>query len=541
MLNETPRRIPTIGFVSLGCAKALVDSERVITELRSEGYSIVDNYRDSDLVIVNTCGFINEAIEESLGAIAEATRENGRVIVMGCLGGKKDADGTNFVMKRNPAVLGVLGPEEEKDVVKLVHQHLPAPHAPYLDLVPGGGVRLTPQHYAYLKISEGCNNHCTFCIIPQLRGKLHSRSMDSIMREAWSLKEDGVKEIMVIAEDTSAYGSDLGYKLAFAGGRPVHTRLEDLCVELGRLGLWIRLHYVYPYPMVDRIIPLMAEGKILPYLDIPLQHADPDVLHRMARPAHAEKTLERIRKWREICPDLTIRSSFVVGFPGETEEEFQHLLDFIREAELDRVGCFTYSPVDGAKANDFPDAVPDDVKEDRRRRFMEVQAEVSAAKLKRRIGTVETVLIDEPEDEDGVAVGRTAHEAPEVDGVVYVTVTRPVKPGEFVRAKIVRTEEHDLVALQVEEYPAGFSHRRREKPLQIDSLKRFCFMRSGARKVRTSRAEAPGSVSGAAPGFPQSVPRHRPSRFAARGSSQSGIRARGLRLPESGYESRPPL
>ena len=285
MLNETPRRIPTIGFVSLGCAKALVDSERVITELRSEGYSIVDNYRDSDLVIVNTCGFINEAIEESLGAIAEATRENGRVIVMGCLGGKKDADGTNFVMKRNPAVLGVLGPEEEKDVVKLVHQHLPAPHAPYLDLVPGGGVRLTPQHYAYLKISEGCNNHCTFCIIPQLRGKLHSRSMDSIMREAWSLKEDGVKEIMVIAEDTSAYGSDLGYKLAFAGGRPVHTRLEDLCVELGRLGLWIRLHYVYPYPMVDRIIPLMAEGKILPYLDIPLQHADPDVLRRMARPA----------------------------------------------------------------------------------------------------------------------------------------------------------------------------------------------------------------------------------------------------------------
>lgn len=271
------------------------------------------------------------------------------------------------------------------------------------------------------------------------------------MREAWSLKEDGVKEIMVIAEDTSAYGSDLGYKLAFAGGRPVHTRLEDLCVELGRLGLWIRLHYVYPYPMVDRIIPLMAEGKILPYLDIPLQHADPDVLRRMARPAHAEKTLERIRKWREICPDLTIRSSFVVGFPGETEEEFQHLLDFIREAELDRVGCFTYSPVDGAKANDFPDAVPDDVKEDRRRRFMEVQAEVSAAKLKRRIGNVETVLIDEPEDEDGVAVGRTAHEAPEVDGVVYVTVTRPVKPGEFVRAKIVRTEEHDLVALQVEE------------------------------------------------------------------------------------------
>ena len=451
MLNETPRRIPTIGFVSLGCAKALVDSERVITELRSEGYSIVDNYRDSDLVIVNTCGFINEAIEESLGAIAEATRENGRVIVMGCLGGKKDADGTNFVMKRNPAVLGVLGPEEEKDVVKLVHQHLPAPHAPYLDLVPGGGVRLTPQHYAYLKISEGCNNHCTFCIIPQLRGKLHSRSMDSIMREAWSLKEDGVKEIMVIAEDTSAYGSDLGYKLAFAGGRPVHTRLEDLCVELGRLGLWIRLHYVYPYPMVDRIIPLMAEGKILPYLDIPLQHADPDVLRRMARPAHAEKTLERIRKWREICPDLTIRSSFVVGFPGETEEEFQHLLDFIREAELDRVGCFTYSPVDGAKANDFPDAVPDDVKEDRRRRFMEVQAEVSAAKLKRRIGNVETVLIDEPEDEDGVAVGRTAHEAPEVDGAVYVTVTRPVKPGEFVRAKIVRTEEHDLVALQVED------------------------------------------------------------------------------------------
>ena len=405
MLNETPRRIPTIGFVSLGCAKALVDSERVITELRSEGYSIVDNYRDSDLVIVNTCGFINEAIEESLGAIAEATRENGRVIVMGCLGGKKDADGTNFVMKRNPAVLGVLGPEEEKDVVKLVHQHLPAPHAPYLDLVPGGGVRLTPQHYAYLKISEGCNNHCTFCIIPQLRGKLHSRSMDSIMREAWSLKEDGVKEIMVIAEDTSAYGSDLGYKLAFAGGRPVHTRLEDLCVELGRLGLWIRLHYVYPYPMVDRIIPLMAEGKILPYLDIPLQHADPDVLRRMARPAHAEKTLERIRKWREICPDLTIRSSFVVGFPGETEEEFQQTLAFIRRCAFSAMHIFPYSRRPGTPADSMTGQILNSVKEERAHRAQQAALEMEAAYLDRWVGRTVPVLFEK--ERDGLWRGHT--------------------------------------------------------------------------------------------------------------------------------------
>ncbi|MCG5030860.1 30S ribosomal protein S12 methylthiotransferase RimO [Mesosutterella sp. OilRF-GAM-744-9] len=442
--------IPTIGFVSLGCAKALVDTERVITELRAEGYRIAGDYKDSDLVIINTCGFINEAIAESLDAVAEALRENGRVIVMGCLGGKKNADGSNYVKELHPAVLGVVGPEKEKEVLELVHRHLPAPHPAFGELRPGAGVRLTPHHYAYLKISEGCNNHCTFCIIPQLRGRLVSRPMNSIMMEAEALKEDGVKEIMVIAEDTPAYGSDLGYRLSFAGGRPVHTRIEDLCRELGRLGLWIRLHYVYPYPAVDRIIPLMAEGKILPYLDMPLQHSDPEVLRAMARPAHADRTLERIEAWRKLCPDLTLRSTFIVGFPGETERQFENLLEFLREAQLDRVGCFAYSPVEGAKANSLPGAVPEEVKEERRKRLMELQAEISAAKLARRVGGVEKVLIDEPENEDGVAVGRTVHEAPEVDGVVYVTTKKPVNPGDFVEAKIVRTEEHDLVALRVD-------------------------------------------------------------------------------------------
>lgn len=446
MPSTTAFHTPTVGFVSLGCAKALVDTERVITDLRSEGYQIVGDYKNADLVIINTCGFINEAIAESLEAIAEALRENGRVIVMGCLGGKKNDDGSSYVGSLHPSVLGVVGPDEDKAVMELVHRHLPAPHAPFSDLIPGAGVRLTPRHYAYLKISEGCNNHCTFCIIPQMRGKLASRSMNSIMNEAHALKEEGVKEIMVISEDTSAYGSDLRYKLSFAGGRPVHTRLEDLCQELGRLGLWIRLHYVYPYPSVDRIIPLMAEGKILPYLDIPLQHADPRILKAMARPAHAEKTLERIRAWREICPDLTIRSTFIVGFPGETEAEFENLLEFMREAQLDRVGCFAYSPVEGAKANELPGAVPEEVKEERRRRFMELQAEISRKKLEARVGRVERVLIDEPEDEDGVAVGRTVHEAPEVDGVVYVTTKTPVNPGDFVEARIVRAEDHDLVA-----------------------------------------------------------------------------------------------
>ncbi|MCI5850507.1 MAG: 30S ribosomal protein S12 methylthiotransferase RimO [Sutterellaceae bacterium] len=450
MTTPGNRRAPTIGFVSLGCAKALVDTERVVTDLRSEGYEIAGDYRNSDLVIVNTCGFINEAVEESLDAIAEALRENGKVIVMGCLGGRKDADGSNFVAKRNPAVLGVFGPEETSGVLGLVHRHLPAPHSPYTDLIPGGGIRLTPHHYAYLKISEGCNNHCTFCVIPKLRGKLHSRSMDSIVREAQSLVEDGVKEIVVIAEDTPAYGSDLGYKLAFAGGRPVHTKLEDLCVELGRLGVWVRLHYMYPYPMVDRIIPLMADGKILPYLDMPLQHSDPAILRAMARPAHAEKQLERIRRWREAVPDLAIRSTFIVGFPGETDEQFEGLLDFLREAKLDRVGCFAYSTIEGAAANAFPNQVPEEVKEERRARLMALQAEISAERLARRVGRVERVLIDEPEDEDGVAVGRTASEAPEVDGVVYVTTKRPVIPGDFVDARIVRTEEHDLVALRVD-------------------------------------------------------------------------------------------
>ena len=448
-MEKTMDRIPSVGFISLGCPKATADTERVMTQLRSEGYRIAGDYRSSDLVIVNTCGFINDAVAESLEAVAEALKENGRVIVMGCLGGRKNPDGSSYVAGLHPAVLGVRGANDENGVVSLVHRHLPAPHSPWTDLVPRSGIRLTPRHYAYLKVSEGCNNHCTFCIIPQLRGKLHSRPVDAVLREARSLAEDGVKEIMVISEDTSAYGSDLRYKLAFADGRPVRTRLEDLCAELGRLGIWIRLHYVYPYPSVDRIIPLMAEGKILPYLDIPLQHADPRVLKAMARPAHAEKTLERIRAWRGICPDLAIRSTFITGFPGETEEEFGHLLEFIREAELDRVGCFAYSPVDGAAANALAGALPDEVREERRRRLMEAQAEVSAAKLARRVGRVETVLIDEPEDEDGVAVGRSKYEAPDVDGVVYVTVSRAVKPGDFVQARIVRAEEHDLVAKQV--------------------------------------------------------------------------------------------
>ena len=447
MLNETPRRIPTIGFVSLGCAKALVDSERVITELRSEGYSIVDNYRDSDLVIVNTCGFINEAIEESLGAIAEATRENGRVIVMGCLGGKKDADGTNFVMKRNPAVLGVLGPEEEKDVVKLVHQHLPAPHAPYLDLVPGGGVRLTPQHYAYLKISEGCNNHCTFCIIPDLRGPLVSRPIGDVMREAENLVDSGVRELLVISQDTAAYGLDVHYKTGFVGTRPVKTRFLELAEELSRLDCWVRFHYVYPYPSVDAVLPLMAEGKILPYLDVPFQHAHPRILKAMKRPASAERNLDRIRAWRAVCPDVAIRSTFIVGFPGETEEEFEYLLDFLREARLDRVGCFSYSPVQGAKANALPDPVPEDVKEERRRRFMQVQSEISADNLKRRVGHVETVLIDSGNNGKGRAVGRSRYEAPDIDGLIYIDSDKPLYPGDLVRVRLTGSTEHDLTGV----------------------------------------------------------------------------------------------
>ncbi len=443
------KKIPVVGFVSLGCPKALVDTERIVTELRARGYRIGQTYEEADLVIVNTCGFVNEAVAESLQAIAEALDENGRVIVCGCLGGKKNPDGSNFIAEKMPKVLGVTGPDQVEEVVRLVESHLPRPHEPWGDLVPAAGVRLTPRHYAYLKISEGCNHHCTFCIIPQLRGTLVSRPIGDIVREAENLKAAGVKELLVISQDTAAYGVDARYKLDFAGGRPVRTRLLDLCRELGRLGLWTRLHYVYPYPSVDEVVPLMAEGLILPYLDVPFQHAHPRILKAMKRPASAEKNLERIAAWRRACPDITIRSTFIAGFPGETEEEFVYLLDFLREAQLDRVGCFAYSPVDGAAANALPGQLPDEVREDRRRRFMELQAEISLEKLKRKVGTVQDVLIDETPDEDGVAVGRTKADAPDIDGVCYVTTDRPLKPGDFVKVRITANEEHDLIGREV--------------------------------------------------------------------------------------------
>ena len=445
----TSRHIPVVGFVSLGCPKALVDTERIVTELRARGYRIGSTYKDADVVIVNTCGFVNEAVEESLGAIAEALKENGRVIVCGCLGGRTEADGSNFIMVRHPKVIGVTGPDSVDEVLAMVEGVLPRPHDPWDDLVPAAGVRLTPKHYAYLKISEGGNHPCTFCVIPHLRGSLNSSSMDSIIREAMNLKAAGVKELLVISQDTAAYGVDKRYKLDFACGRPVHTKLIDLCRELGRLDLWTRLHYVYPYPHVDDIVPLMAEGLILPYLDVPFQHAHPRILKLMKRPACGEKNLERIAAWRRACPDITIRSTFIVGFPGETEAEFEYLLDFLREAELDRVGCFAYSPVDGAAANDLPGALPDEVREERRRRFMEVQAEISLRKLARRIGRIEDVIIDEEPDEDGVAVGRTKSDAPDIDGVCYVTTDRKLVPGDIVPVRITANEEHDLVGREV--------------------------------------------------------------------------------------------
>ena len=441
------KKIPVVGFVSLGCPKALVDTERIVTELRARGYRIGQTYKDADLVIVNTCGFVNEAIEESIEAITEALKENGRVIVCGCLGGRVEADGSNYIAKRLPKVLGVTGPDSVDKVMAMVEAHLPRPHDPWDDLVPAAGCRLTPKHYAYLKISEGCNHHCTFCIIPKLRGTLSSRPIGDILREAENLKKAGVKELLVISQDTAAYGLDRNYRLDFAGGRPVKTRLLELCSELGQLGLWTRLHYVYPYPSVDAVVPLMAEGLILPYLDVPFQHAHPRVLKAMKRPASAEKNLERIAAWRAACPDITIRSTFIAGFPGETEEEFEYLLDFLREARLDRVGCFAYSPVEGAAANEIPGLLPDEEREERRRRFMEVQAEISREKLAEKIGRVEEVIIDEPEDEDGVAIGRTKADAPDIDGVCYVTTPRHLKPGDIVKVRITANEEHDLIGI----------------------------------------------------------------------------------------------
>ena len=447
----TPTRIPVVGFVSLGCPKALVDTERIVTELRARGYRIGSTYRDADLVIVNTCGFIDEAVAESLQAISEALRENGRVIVCGCLGGRFEDDGSNYVMNRLPKVLGVAGPDSTDEVLAMVEAHLPAPHDPWDSLVPAAGVRLTPKHYAYLKVSEGCNHHCSFCIIPNLRGQLVSRSIASVVTEAENLKAAGVKELLVISQDTAAYGVDSRYSIQFVNGRPVKTRFIDLCRELGRLGLWTRLHYVYPYPHVDEVVELMAEGSILPYLDVPFQHAHPRVLKAMKRPASAEKNLERIAAWRSVCPDITIRSTFIAGFPGETEAEFEYLLDFLREARLDRVGCFAYSPVEGAQANELPGALPDEVREERRARFMAVQAEISAEKLAAKVGTVQSVIVDEMDDENGLAVARTKADAPDIDGKCYVETLQHYEPGDIIDVRVTGSEEYDLVAEPVDE------------------------------------------------------------------------------------------
>jgi ribosomal protein S12 methylthiotransferase len=438
--------VPKVGFVSLGCPKALVDSEQILTQLKAEGYETAPTYDGADLVIVNTCGFIDAAVQESLDAIGEALNANGKVIVTGCLGAKKDADGADIVSRVHPKVLAVTGPHAMQEVMQHVHQYLPKPHDPFTDLVPPAGIKLTPKHYAYLKISEGCNHRCSFCIIPSMRGDLVSRDIGEVVREAENLVKAGVKELLIISQDTSAYGVDLKYKTGFVNGRPVKTRMTELVKELAELGVWVRLHYVYPYPHVDEIIPLMAEGKVLPYLDVPFQHAHPEVLKRMKRPASGEKNIERIRAWRELCPDITLRSTFIAGFPGETEQQFEYLLDFLREAELDRVGCFAYSPVAGATANELDGALPDEVREERRQRFMQVQEAISAKRLQRKVGKTLKVLIDEVNQDGGV--GRSMADAPEIDGVVYVAP--PEKPwkrykvGDVISVKISGADKHDL-------------------------------------------------------------------------------------------------
>ncbi len=442
MSRNTPRSrsatVPTVGFVSLGCPKALVDSERILTQLRAEGYAVSPSYEGADLVVVNTCGFIDSAVEESLEAIGEALDANGRVIVTGCLGAKGD-----IVRQTHPKVLAVTGPHALDEVMAAVHTQLPKPHDPWTDLVPAAGLKLTPRHYAYLKISEGCNHRCTFCIIPSLRGDLVSRPVDEVLREAENLVKGGVKELLVISQDTSAYGVDVKYRTGFWNGRLVKTRMTELVTALGELGAWVRLHYVYPYPHVDEVIPLMAAGKILPYLDIPFQHASSRILKLMKRPAAAEDTLARIRRWREMAPDLTIRSTFVVGFPGETEAEFQELLDFLDAAQLDRVGAFAYSPVEGAAANALPGAVPEEAKEERLARFMEHQARISAARLSEKIGRTVTVMIDEL-NEEGAATGRTMGDAPDIDGVVTVQGGGTLRPGDRIPVTITHSDEHDL-------------------------------------------------------------------------------------------------
>ena len=447
---------PKVGFVSLGCPKALVDSEDILTKLKVEGYEIAPSYEGADLVVVNTCGFIDSAVQESLDAIGEALHENGKVVVTGCLGARTDASGGNLVQTLHPKVLAVTGPHASNEVLDAVHLHLPKPHDPFTDLVPPQGVKLTPKHYAYLKISEGCNHRCTFCIIPSLRGDLVSRPIGEVMREAEKLVNSGVKELLVVSQDTSAYGVDVKYRTGFVNGRPVKTHMQTLAEELAQLGVWVRMHYVYPYPHVDNVIELMnatavnGYGRVLPYLDVPFQHAHPRVLKAMKRPASSEKTLERIQAWRAACPDLTIRSTFIAGFPSETEGEFQYLLDFLDEAQLDRVGCFAYSPVDGATANSIEGALPDEVREERVQRFMLKQQGISTQRLANKVGSVQTVLIDEI-DEDG-AIARSMADAPEIDGLVYIDYTeQPLQVGQFVDVKIHSSDEYDLWGAVVED------------------------------------------------------------------------------------------
>lgn len=464
-MNETVEqaaRAPRIGMVSLGCPKALTDSELILTQLSAEGYETSKTFEGADLVIVNTCGFIDDAVKESLDTIGEALAENGKVIVTGCLGARASEGGGNLVRDVHPSVLAVTGPHATQEVMEAVHTHLPKPHDPFLDLVPGAfgeaGIKLTPRHYAYLKISEGCNHRCTFCIIPSMRGDLVSRPVGDVLKEAKALFEGGVKELLVISQDTSAYGVDVKYRTGFWDGKPVKTRMLELVQALGEIaeahGAWVRLHYVYPYPSVDEVIPLMAQGRVLPYLDVPFQHSHPDVLKRMKRPASGERNLERILRWREACPELVIRSTFIAGFPGETEDEFQHLLDFVREAQIDRAGCFAYSDVNGAVANELPGMLPLEVREERRARFMAVAEEVSTAKLQRRVGQTLQVLVDKAVNlgKKG-GVGRSYADAPEIDGVVHLLppekLSKTYKVGDFVKARIVGTQGHDLVGVPV--------------------------------------------------------------------------------------------
>ncbi len=464
-MNEavSPAKVPHIGSVSLGCPKALTDSELILTRLSAEGYQTSKTFAGADLVIVNTCGFIDDAVKESLDTIGEALAENGKVIVTGCLGAKAGSDGSsNLVRQMHPSVLAVTGPHATQEVMDAVHEHLPKPHDPFVDLVPNAfgvaGIKLTPRHYAYLKISEGCNHRCTFCIIPSMRGDLVSRPVGDVLSEAQALFSGGVKELLVISQDTSAYGVDLKYRTGFWNGKPVKTRMLELVQQLGEMareyGAWVRLHYVYPYPSVDEIVPLMATGLVLPYLDVPLQHSHPDVLKRMKRPASGERNLERIQRWREMCPQIVVRSTFIAGFPGETEAEFSHLLDFMREAQIDRAGCFAYSPVSGAAANELSGALPQELREERRSRFMAVAEEVSAAKLQQRVGATMQVLVDSaPGMGKKGGVGRSYADAPEIDGSVRLLppekISKTLKAGEFTKARIVGTQGHDLVGLPV--------------------------------------------------------------------------------------------